>query len=65
MNVFAASHLQAVGLARLDSDGAPCPGGPGRFSWPARGGACRRNRIIAAAPGRAHLQLTPAAMGVG
>jgi hypothetical protein len=65
MNVFAASPLQAAGLARLDSDGAPCPGGPGRFSWPARGGACRRNRIIAAAPRRARLQLTPAAIGVG
>ena len=30
-----------------------------------RGGAGRRSRIIAAAPGRARLQLTPAAMGVG
>ena len=65
MNVFAASHLQAAGLARLDSKSAPCPGGPGRFSWPARGGACRRNRIIAAAPSRARLQPTPAPMGVG
>jgi hypothetical protein len=37
MNVFAASHLQAAGLARL----------------------------IAATPGRARLQLTPAAMGIG
>jgi|HubBroStandDraft_3_1064219.scaffolds.fasta_scaffold274193_2 hypothetical protein len=65
MNVFAASHLQAAGLARLDSDGAPCPGRPGRFSWPVRGGAGRCNRIIAAARGRARLQVAPAAIGVG
>jgi hypothetical protein len=37
----------------------------GRFSWPAPGGACRRGRMIAAAPGRARRQLTPALMGVG
>jgi hypothetical protein len=35
-----------------------------RFSWPAPGGAWRRARMIAEAPGRARRQLTPAAMGV-
>jgi len=35
------------------------------FSWPAPGGACCRARMIAAAPGRARWQLTPAVMGVG
>lgn len=37
----------------------------GRFSWPAPAGACHRGRAIAAAPGRAHRQLTPALLGAG
>ena len=37
----------------------------GRFGRPAPAGACHRGRTIAAAPGRARRQLTPALMGAG
>lgn len=37
----------------------------GRFSRPAPAGACHRGRTIAAAPGRARRQLTPALTGAG
>jgi hypothetical protein len=105
MNALAVNDVEAadlLALARLDDDGAPCPGGlpqsepgrpysdtdrsrpacrgsaaaddparaqrrarRGRFSRPAPAGACQRARTIAAAPGRARRQLTPALMGVG
>ncbi len=67
-----------LALARLDDDGAPCPGvvpraqpgstGPDNDRSPraSRGpaGACHHTRRIAAGPGRRR-QLTPALIGVG
>jgi hypothetical protein len=37
----------------------------GRFTWPAPAGGRHRTTMIAAAPGRARQQLTPALLGIG
>jgi hypothetical protein len=78
MNVFAASDLEAadlLALARLAADGAPpavtpppASDGPGRHAIPLAGTGqvtASQAAMIAAAPGRARQQLTPALIGVG
>ena len=78
MNVFTANDLEAadlLALARLDDDGAPPAVTPPLASDGQRRHAIRlagtgrvtasQAEMIAAAPGRARQQLTPALIGVG
>jgi hypothetical protein len=78
MNTFTAHDLEAEdlrALARLDDDGAPpavtpplASDGQGRHAIRLAGTGqvtASRAEMIAAAPGRARRQLTPALMGVG
>jgi hypothetical protein len=78
MNVFSANDLQGtdlLALARPGADGAPpavtpppASGGRGRHAVRLAGAGrvtASRAAVIAAAPGRARQQLTPALIGVG
>lgn len=78
MNAFTANDAgaaDALALARLDDDGAPpavtppqASEGQGRHAIRLAGTGqvtASRAEMIAAAPGRARRQLTPALMGVG
>jgi hypothetical protein len=75
MNVFTAHYLEVAGaLARPGDDGPPAvtrpPAGDGRGRHAIRLAGtgqvtASRAEMIAAAPGRARQQLTPALMGVG
>jgi hypothetical protein len=68
MNVFTANDLEAADLLAAPVTPPPASDGQGRRAIRLAGAGrvtASRAAVIAAAPGRARQQLTPALMGVG